>query len=483
MKKIISLLLAVVTVCSLLTGICFADEPVGIHPELASLKVYAESDPNNAYYFEELDQTAIDWACLNLPGRKIFELLQDSEIYTVSESNILTVPTSSSRWYNKDVKAAAAAPIVLDLGGHTLSFYGGGNLFYFERFGMDIKNGTILYHNNGENKTRVPFCFGATKGGTANSKADTCYAPVLNLENVHVYSDSGTISKSFLYNTQVNVTNSVLWSVGESNVVTFGKTSQASVSKKWTGEYGPSLTVKNSILGSSGAYFVSGQEGSTAKVEDSIVVSGSTDRPMAASSKVKAAYSAEPAKLKDWSFGLRDGSTVKGKAYVVGKAPEFMPFSDVKEGDWFYDFVKELYTKKVVAGQTATTFNPSGNLTYAAALKLLVVGLTGKDEGNAKTGHWAEGYLNTAKAGGWTDIDAAKLNDPITREAFCEIAAKAKNLTKQPSANKFTDTQNTAVLALVEAGVINGMSDTTFQPAGILTRAQISKIISLLLKL
>ena len=482
MKKIISLLLAVVTVCSLLTGICFADEPVGIHPELATLKVYAESDPSKAYYFEELDQTAIDWACLNLPGRKIFELLQDYEIYTVSESNILSVPTSSSRWYNKDIKAAKTATIVLELGGHTLSFYGGGNMFYFERFGMDIKNGTILYHNTA-GKTRVPFCFGSTSGGTANSKADTCYDPVLNLDNVHIYSDAGSVVKSYLYDTQVNVTNSVLWSAAETNTVIFYQTKQ-NVSNKWTGPYQPSLTVKNSIIGSNAYYYVSSSyEGSKASVEDSIVVSGSTDRPMATSSKVKAAYSAEPAKLKDWSFGLRDGSTVKGHAYVVGNAPEFMPFSDVKEGDWFYDFVKELYEKKVVAGQTATTFNPSGNLTYGAALKLLVVGLTGKDEGNAASGHWAEGYLNTAKAGGWTDIDAAKLNDPITREAFCEIAAKAKNLTKQPAANKFTDTQNTAVLALVEAGVINGMSDTTFQPAGILTRAQISKIISLLLKL
>ena len=79
---------------------------------------------------------------------------------------------------------------------------------------------------------------------------------------------------------------------------------------------------------------------------------------------------------------------------------------------------------------------------------------------------------------GWENLD-----EPITREAFCEIAAKAKELKTQPAVNKFTDTDNTAVLALVKAGVINGMSETTFAPDNILTRAQISKIISLLLKL
>jgi len=160
-----------------------------------------------------------------------------------------------------------------------------------------------------------------------------------------------------------------------------------------------------------------------------------------------------------------------------------MPFTDVKAADWFCYFVKELYEDKVVAGQTATTFNPGGNLTYAAALKLLVVGLTGKDAGNAASGHWATNYLNEAVTAGWTAVGADKLDAPITREAFCEIAAKAKNLTEQPAENKFTDTQNTSVLALVKAGVINGMSETTFAPANVLTRAQISKIISLLLKL
>ena len=189
----------------------------------------------------------------------------------------------------------------------------------------------------------------------------------------------------------------------------------------------------------------------------------------------------EPIFSYQFFVGLRPALAYDDMSTLVPEKK--LPFTDVKEADWFYSFVKELYTSGVVAGQTATTFNPNGNLTYAAALKLLVVGLTGSDAGNATGSHWATNDRNAAKSNGWTDIDASKLDSPITREAFCVIAAKAKNLTKQPAANKFTDTANTSVLALVEAGVINGMSETTFQPAGILTRAQISKIISLLLKL
>ena len=62
-------------------------------------------------------------------------------------------------------------------------------------------------------------------------------------------------------------------------------------------------------------------------------------------------------------------------------------------------------------------------------------------------------------------------------DAFCRIASKAKSLTAQPKANPFTDTDDKAVLALHEAGVIDGMTATTFEPEGLLTRAQIAKII------
>ena len=60
---------------------------------------------------------------------------------------------------------------------------------------------------------------------------------------------------------------------------------------------------------------------------------------------------------------------------------------------------------------------------------------------------------------------------------LCRIAAKAKGLTEQPASNPFTDTDDKDVLALNKAGVISGMSATEFKPNGLLTRAQIAKII------
>ncbi|MBQ7566527.1 MAG: S-layer homology domain-containing protein [Oscillospiraceae bacterium] len=160
---------------------------------------------------------------------------------------------------------------------------------------------------------------------------------------------------------------------------------------------------------------------------------------------------------------------------VEAKAGAKLPFTDVTEADWFYTYVKDLYNDGTVNGMTPTTFVPKGNLTYGQALKLIVCAL-GNGEQASTGGHWASGYLKFAQDKGWIagDVD---LNGNVTRLAFCQIAAKAKNLTEQPATNPFKDTNDTAVLALNKAGVINGMSADTFDPSGLLTRAQISKII------
>ena len=159
-------------------------------------------------------------------------------------------------------------------------------------------------------------------------------------------------------------------------------------------------------------------------------------------------------------------------------AEEKLPFTDVKESDWFYTYVQKLYEEDVISGMTATTFVPNGTLTWGQSLKLVCCALVNGEQGTV-SGHWASGYLATAKAKGWLTGDV-NLDQPITRLELCQIAAKAKKLTEQPASNPFTDCKDEAVLALVNAEVINGMTETTFQPDSLLTRAQISKIIYLL---
>ena len=155
-----------------------------------------------------------------------------------------------------------------------------------------------------------------------------------------------------------------------------------------------------------------------------------------------------------------------------------LQFKDVQKSDWFYTYVKELVEDGTVSGMNATTFAPNGTLTYGQALKLIALGVGEKEP--AKSGsHWASGYLTLAKSKGWLTKDV-DLDGTITRVELCRIAAKAKDLTTQPEKNPFKDTDDADVLALVNAGVISGMTKTELQPDGKLTRAQISKIIFML---
>ena len=178
---------------------------------------------------------------------------------------------------------------------------------------------------------------------------------------------------------------------------------------------------------------------------------------------------------EDVLFAMRPTLVIEDVNALVGSSKP-LPFTDVTEADWFYTYVKDLYNDGTVNGMTATTFVPKGNLTYGQALKLIVCALGHGEQAPVDGGHWASGYLKFAQSKGWI-ADNVDLNGNVTRLAFCRIAAKAKNLTDHPDKNPFTDTFDADVLALYKAGVINGMTETTFEPDGLLTRAQISKII------
>ena len=162
-------------------------------------------------------------------------------------------------------------------------------------------------------------------------------------------------------------------------------------------------------------------------------------------------------------------------AAAADASPYRNPFTDVKETDWFYPYVKELVRTKLVKGMTETTFAPDGTLSYGQALKLVALA-AGEPEPKKSGEHWASGWLTLAKNEKWlkknVDLDAT-----ITREAFCQIASNAKTLTAQPENNPFKDTKNKGVLALYRSGVVGGMKEDTFEPEGSLTRAQACKII------
>ena len=153
-----------------------------------------------------------------------------------------------------------------------------------------------------------------------------------------------------------------------------------------------------------------------------------------------------------------------------------LTFCDVYPDKWFYPYVKDLTDAGVINGMSKTAYDPNGTLTYAQALKLITLAV-GESEQAALPGQgWASGYLKLARDRGWITGEV-NLNTAISRLELCRIAAAALKLTEQPRQNPFTDTADPAILALYQAGIINGMTPTTFAPQENLTRAQIAKII------
>ena len=169
---------------------------------------------------------------------------------------------------------------------------------------------------------------------------------------------------------------------------------------------------------------------------------------------------------------------VIGKQYAApqGRITIYNPFKDVKTTAWYFDPMIHLYESGVINGTSATTYTPDAKLSWAAALKLLLVSHGDLKTEDATGADWSKNTIAKAAELGLVaaDLDGAK---DISRLEFCQIAAKLNKLAESKTESKFTDCTDGYVMALVDAEVINGMTETTFEPAASLTRAQIAKII------
>ncbi len=167
-----------------------------------------------------------------------------------------------------------------------------------------------------------------------------------------------------------------------------------------------------------------------------------------------------------------------GEQYAApqGRITYFNPFKDVKTTSWYFNYMIHLYEDGVISGTSATTYTPDAKLSWAAALKLLLVSHGDLKAADATGADWSKNVIAKAAELGLVaaDLDGTKA---ISRLEFCQVAAKLNKLAESKTESKFTDCTDGYVMALVDAKVINGMTATTFEPDASLTRAQIAKII------
>lgn len=157
--------------------------------------------------------------------------------------------------------------------------------------------------------------------------------------------------------------------------------------------------------------------------------------------------------------------------------PAAVTFTDVKEGDWFYEDVMKMAAAGIVNGYSDGRFMPGDAITWGAALKMVTVFVTGEEKAPVEGGDWASGYVAYAKEAGLVEGDV-DINAVITRVEVCQVLAKALKLEASTEESIFPDTEDGYVMALVALKVIDGNPDGTFDPDGALTRAAVCKILA-----
>lgn len=230
-----------------------------------------------------------------------------------------------------------------------------------------------------------------------------------------------------------------------------------------------------------------------ARVPDnlSIYTDESVDILRAAINAVEPKLTKEQQSIVDgWAIAINsgiDGLVLKEKEY------KDLPFTDVTEGDWFYDTIYVLYNEGIVKGITETTYGPNFNTTRCqmAALLYRISGSPSHNGMNPFTDVYEDEYYYDAVCWGYEigvlkGVSETKYdpNTPITREQF---AAMLYRLYGEPEfvgdLNRFDDAHEASDYAIdalawcTKVGIITGITPSTLDPRDDATRAQVATML------
>ena len=157
------------------------------------------------------------------------------------------------------------------------------------------------------------------------------------------------------------------------------------------------------------------------------------------------------------------------------------PYSDLKNTDWFFSYVRELSAKGVVGGYPDGTFQSGNSLKTGEALKL-ILRAAGYPEQTPIDRHWASGYVVLAQQLGCFDTEeVVDPEAPIDRLSVARITARALGLVESAGLSPFADAQEGYLRALYEEKILEGSvvgSQRMYYPDSSITRAEICAIVS-----
>ena len=173
-------------------------------------------------------------------------------------------------------------------------------------------------------------------------------------------------------------------------------------------------------------------------------------------------------------------------------------FNDVDSDRWYKEYVDYVVTNNIFNGMSETDFEPDTAMTRAMFVQVLA-NLEGVDTENrdvdtvfsdVPSGKWYAPSVKWANENGIVDGVSKTTFEPnagVTREQMCVLLVRFANykgltLNEAVAPKVFSDDANLsnyakdAVYACQRAGIVSGMTETTFDPKGSATRAQVAKI-------
>lgn len=210
--------------------------------------------------------------------------------------------------------------------------------------------------------------------------------------------------------------------------------------------------------------------------------------------------------------GLKEKETGKDPGKEPGKDPDEDPenpptgddmaYSDVKKGDWYYNYVEDVYEKKLMTGLNKNEFGPAQTL-VRAQFAIILHRMNGEPKASytakfadVNNGDW---YANAIL---WAASDDVKVvtgysngnfgpNDQITREQMALMMYRYANymkydtkdradISKYPDAGAVSSYAKEAMQWCVAKGIISGQGETEkrLNPQGSTSRAECAAIIS-----
>ena len=175
-------------------------------------------------------------------------------------------------------------------------------------------------------------------------------------------------------------------------------------------------------------------------------------------------------------------------------------FKDVDHSNWAYKHVNHLYQKGIINGVTDTAFAPGKSITrveFAALLgRSLNLPVSSESKPFTDVPEWAEKEVHAlfdANIVKGTEKGKFASNEPISREQMATMLVRAYEYTKETTievknekvytdANQISPSALEAVQKVSQTGMMEGFTTNEFAPKKSATRAQVAKVLSVLIE-